>query len=74
MTVLTVYIDGDKSEKAVKALMAVADAFDMEYDIDNDTGFTLSKEQKKEILRREAEYKTGKMKLYSLNELKKALK
>ena len=73
MTVLTVNIDGEKSEKALKALMAVADAFDMEYDVEDDESFTLSDEQKKEILRREAEYKAGNMKLYSLDEVKKAL-
>jgi len=53
--------------------MAVADAFDMEYDIEDDISFTLSEEQKKEILRRETEYKAGNMKLYSLDEVKKAL-
>lgn len=73
MTVLTVNIGGDKSEKALKALMAVADAFDMQYDIEDDISFTLSEEQKKEILRRETEYKAGNMKLYSLDEVKKVL-
>ncbi len=35
--------------------------------------FELSEEQQKEILRREVEYKAGRMKLYSIDEVKASL-
>lgn len=38
-----------------------------------DEDIMLSEEQKQEILRREKEYKSGRMKMYSLDEVKAAL-
>ncbi len=73
MTVLTVNINGEQSEKALKALKAVIEAFDMDYNVEDDTDFLISDEQKEEILRREIEYKSGRMKMYSIEEVKASL-
>lgn len=42
-------------------------------DVVFDDDFVLSEEQQKEILRREVEYKSGRMKMYSVDELKESL-
>jgi hypothetical protein len=73
MTVLTVNINDKKDAKALEALKAVIAAFDLNYDLENDTDFVLSSEQKIEILRREVEYKSGRMKLHTIDEVKASL-
>ncbi|RKR81326.1 hypothetical protein BDD43_1471 [Mucilaginibacter gracilis] len=72
MAELKIYLDEKHNPKVLKALVAVIEAFDLDYKIEEDN--VLNDEQKQEILRREKKYKYGKMKLNTIEEVKKHLK